>query len=1587
MQVQESKGLEFDDVLLYNFFTDSEAKDLWRIVSNYTEEDVRAYYEDQTVLSSGVQTYDWDYLLEGKARPLSFCREEHKILETELKMLYVSITRARVNVFIAETDAGLSRPMFEYFKRRCVVDVANSDHRNDIEGVRVFGKMSSIEDWRKRGEYYLGNAEGQRRKGCLRLAAKCFDKAGDYKRREYALAFLAFIEETEEEDLPVKKKRDKAAAKKERLYQIANQLLETEDVVFLDKAAFCLLKVGGRDLVRSAEMFELFSQISYAKRKCKDQRSSLPPSTNEQQYFSYAAKLFEKSSRLPGLSDHTRQCLLMRSIRNFMSSASGVDLANAAKLIDNNTANLNGTFRELFSLCSCTSEQPPNDPIVYFQNVALGSKAGKAIGITLNKLAKVACRTFYNANDRDGVEIALQAIHSRSERIQVLSSLEGDPAYFVSQVPWASHSIYSNVIKSTKNQMSKPMNSTEMLVSELIADGEFARATEILEERGMLLDAADLQEKIASESGSEALGRAARLKAAEIRSRYVELVLAASQATQNRDSIQGVLQAIKNFLKETDKTSLPDSLPMRVTVMEAKLTGSNLWDTLELCKKSALWSYDAILFSISSDGSIGRLLARPALDLWDGVMYLIRIVRSLQKLATALKRAASTRPPEEKQLVMEAESYYDLKPHRNPAFLSTSSVTNLKFREAVHEEGEDLLNAPVSRDKLLVEVSRKTVHDILAKHLYRKAISLLLRLENHISEQSTKSHPCRFVGAGMKCKEGEKCRFSHELPLDATANHILLLQTHVFCLEQMHWIRQILDTTYPDWPITATLRKRCGHRKDALLSLTKYLLSTYSMRFEVADDDVGAKKRQKDDSTIVWRSSILRSLSSLAHDRWYRLRPFDKKINLMEVIQLWRVLQFCDNTTNAREKVGKMLENIERKQHWFKNDMKKDKRDYFLDQGVQSARRVKLLSHMWIYAVEKAEDADLFQSMNMIRTLIFRTTRLDGLKTPSKSDLITMLEVNAIAVFSAISLRFSHSSSAKTSCLFVIPEKCYLLSNIVGNDSRSFRGFGKPIQNVISAACHKDFFECFTRCISQLEFIAHAIVETELLRLPIKPSPDDIERFEGAIVLSSFICCNAVSFSISGLNMSPKEAQDEPNSLPAIPLCGKIAVLVRQLTIALSNCQSASLRIQKCFRKFTKENPNFLDLMQGTKNLLQNWRFPDRLVLCRLKEADEDNVEIVIFKETDHIESTLRSVPFHPERGIFLRHYKPKAQQILSNIEGETEDDVVQSYSREADEQNAASTIVRYLRSWNRAADFEAAFARFHFRRWRRIIRSFTGVVKRRMRTRVKAIEEESKVQMSSDRWEKLSDIPDRWREKIFVHRTVEKWRENYTQFHPIFDGLECGFCQIVFAYPQYQARHQWCQQQVLQCVITYAHAAQKFNVSNYGVPQAPFGIYGTYGLQSFGHHAYEESHKICLAKYQSYYQKVSHVAANLDISYMTIYAIVQVCGYGQYAQNKAASFYLNKSEDARSWYAELDRAHKQLVGEGLLWPPSPNFEALMLNIMSTCSRIQCFFEEICEEETRLINECVEDQHGEGMVSDQVQDDYLSHPLADFKLA
>ncbi|KAJ0719210.1 putative TPR and ankyrin repeat-containing protein [Helianthus annuus] len=149
LTIVECKGLEFQDVLLYNFFGTSPLKDQWRVIYEYMKE------------------RDW---LDENLYPSfpSFCESRHSVLCSELKQLYVAITRTRQRLWICENKEELSKPMFEYWKRRGLVQIRKLDD-SVAQAMRV---ASSPQEWRERGKklFYEKN---------FVMATMCFERAGD----------------------------------------------------------------------------------------------------------------------------------------------------------------------------------------------------------------------------------------------------------------------------------------------------------------------------------------------------------------------------------------------------------------------------------------------------------------------------------------------------------------------------------------------------------------------------------------------------------------------------------------------------------------------------------------------------------------------------------------------------------------------------------------------------------------------------------------------------------------------------------------------------------------------------------------------------------------------------------------------------------------------------------------------------------------------------------------------------------------------------------------------------------------------------------------------------------------------------------------------------------------------------------------------------------------------------------------------------------------------------------------------------------------------------------------------------------------
>ncbi|KAL3731173.1 hypothetical protein ACJRO7_028099, partial [Eucalyptus globulus] len=147
LTIVECKGLEFQDVLLHNFFGTSPLKNQWRVIYGYMKE--------QALLDNSSQ---W-------SSP-SFDDVKHDILCSELKQLYVAITRTRQRLWIWENALDFSKPMFDYWKKKGLVQVRLVDHAR-AEAMQV---RSTPEEWKSQGFKLL-------HEGNYRMATTCFERA------------------------------------------------------------------------------------------------------------------------------------------------------------------------------------------------------------------------------------------------------------------------------------------------------------------------------------------------------------------------------------------------------------------------------------------------------------------------------------------------------------------------------------------------------------------------------------------------------------------------------------------------------------------------------------------------------------------------------------------------------------------------------------------------------------------------------------------------------------------------------------------------------------------------------------------------------------------------------------------------------------------------------------------------------------------------------------------------------------------------------------------------------------------------------------------------------------------------------------------------------------------------------------------------------------------------------------------------------------------------------------------------------------------------------------------------------------------
>ncbi|CAH9085205.1 unnamed protein product [Cuscuta europaea] len=160
LTIVECKGLEFQDVLLYNFFGTSPLRNQWRVVYEFMK--LRNLLDSRFSQSFPC-----------------FTEARHTILCSELKQLYVAVTRTRQRLWICERVEEFSKPMFEYWMKMGLVEV-----RDVNESLAQAMRMASTpEQWKSRGLKLLWEKNYE-------MAIMCFERAGERNLEKQAKASI-----------------------------------------------------------------------------------------------------------------------------------------------------------------------------------------------------------------------------------------------------------------------------------------------------------------------------------------------------------------------------------------------------------------------------------------------------------------------------------------------------------------------------------------------------------------------------------------------------------------------------------------------------------------------------------------------------------------------------------------------------------------------------------------------------------------------------------------------------------------------------------------------------------------------------------------------------------------------------------------------------------------------------------------------------------------------------------------------------------------------------------------------------------------------------------------------------------------------------------------------------------------------------------------------------------------------------------------------------------------------------------------------------------------------------------------------------
>ena len=275
LTIYEAKGLEFDDVILYNFFTDSETKEDWRILKSLVVESVKVPKKlpegdfkqsfDQLTVKPWQMPEEYKNLPEGEYEIVKNvdCKGKAALTEgrfsgicVELKHLYTAITRPRKRLIIFDEDPDIRRPILDYWISLDYVTVINkTDMESSLSsssGARkqLFESLSGIntskDGWRIQGIKMF-------KRKYYEQAMKCFEHSKDEK---LMLRAQAYMEASKGNEL----QSEKEALK----YQLSNSQLNKDEKEKMNEKINAIEKKMCESFSIAAKIFDSLSLLTQA---------------------------------------------------------------------------------------------------------------------------------------------------------------------------------------------------------------------------------------------------------------------------------------------------------------------------------------------------------------------------------------------------------------------------------------------------------------------------------------------------------------------------------------------------------------------------------------------------------------------------------------------------------------------------------------------------------------------------------------------------------------------------------------------------------------------------------------------------------------------------------------------------------------------------------------------------------------------------------------------------------------------------------------------------------------------------------------------------------------------------------------------------------------------------------------------------------------------------------------------------------------------------------------------------------------------------------------------------------------------------